>query len=93
MIFYYAATIFHDAGESVSDALVKIVSIGVVNLVFTVDRRFTTVDHIGRRKLMLLIGFWRLAHTARSHRHGSSHTAVTAASSCALLGNDRLSTP
>ena len=59
VIFYYAANLFSAAGDTVSGALLKIVSIGAVNVVFTVIA-VATVDHIGRRKLMLL-GFLGLA--------------------------------
>lgn len=53
VIFYYAANLFGAAGDTVSGALVKIVSIGAVNVVFTVIA-VACVDHLGRRKLMLL---------------------------------------
>jgi sugar porter (SP) family MFS transporter len=59
VIFYYAANLFSAAGDTVSGALLKIVSIGAVNVIFTVIA-VATVDHIGRRKLMLL-GFLGLA--------------------------------
>ena len=59
VIFYYATTIFQDAGKSVSDALVQIVYLGMTNLVFTIVSLFI-IDRLGRRALAL-IGFAGLA--------------------------------
>ena len=59
VIFYYAVKLFGASGDTVSDALLKIVSLGMVNAVFTVIA-VATVDHIGRRMLMLF-GFIGLA--------------------------------
>jgi MFS family permease len=59
VIFYYASNLFGAAGDTISDALLKIVSIGMVNVVFTIIA-VATVDHLGRRKLMIL-GFSGLA--------------------------------
>jgi sugar porter (SP) family MFS transporter len=53
VIFNYAEEIFTSAGYSVGDMLFNIVITGVVNLVFTLVA-MQTVDHWGRRKLMLL---------------------------------------
>jgi SP family sugar porter-like MFS transporter len=55
VIFYYAASLFREAGYNVADALLNIVIIGTVNLVFTVLAVWS-VDRVGRRILML-IGF------------------------------------
>jgi MFS family permease len=59
VIFYYAPKLFAAGGDTVSDALLKIVALGMVNVVFTVIA-VLTVDRIGRRFLMLL-GFIGLA--------------------------------
>ena len=59
VIFYYAVKLFGASGDTVSDALLKIVSLGMVNAVFTVIA-VATVDRIGRRMLMLF-GFIGLA--------------------------------
>ena len=59
VIFYYAVKLFGASGDTVSDALLKIVSLGMVNAVFTVIA-VATVDRIGRRILMLF-GFIGLA--------------------------------
>jgi SP family sugar porter-like MFS transporter len=53
VIFYYAASLFREAGYNVTDALLNIVVIGIVNLVFTVLAVWS-VDRVGRRVLMLL---------------------------------------
>jgi len=55
VIFYYAASLFREAGYNVTDALLNIVIIGAVNLLFTVLAVWS-VDRVGRRILML-IGF------------------------------------
>jgi SP family sugar porter-like MFS transporter len=59
VIFYYAASLFHEAGYNIADALLNIVGIGTVNLAFTVLAVWS-VDRVGRRMLMLL-GFAGLA--------------------------------
>ena len=51
-IFYYASDIFRNAGYMVSDALLNIAIIGVVNFVFTFVGIYT-VDRLGRRPLIL----------------------------------------
>ena len=51
-IFYYASDIFRDAGYGVSDALLNIAILGMVNLVFTFVAIYL-VDRVGRRPLML----------------------------------------
>jgi SP family arabinose:H+ symporter-like MFS transporter len=53
VIFNYAQEIFASAGYSVSDILFNIVITGSVNLIFTFVGMFT-VDHLGRKALMLL---------------------------------------
>ena len=53
VIFNYAHEIFTQAGYSVSGMLFNIVITGIVNLAFTFVAIFT-VDHWGRKKLMLL---------------------------------------
>jgi len=53
VIFYYAASLFRDAGYNVADALLNIVILGMVNLVFTIVAVWS-VDRVGRRVLMLL---------------------------------------
>jgi sugar porter (SP) family MFS transporter len=53
VIFNYAEEIFHAAGYGVSSILFNIVITGVVMLVFTLVA-IRTVDHFGRRALMLL---------------------------------------
>lgn len=55
VIFYYAASLFREAGYNVTDALLNIVIIGAVNLIFTILAVWS-VDRVGRRILML-IGF------------------------------------
>jgi DNA-directed RNA polymerase specialized sigma24 family protein len=54
VIFYYAADLFRDAGYAVSDALLNIVVIGLVNLAFTVVA-VLCVDRFGRKRLMMLM--------------------------------------
>jgi SP family sugar porter-like MFS transporter len=61
VIFYYAASLFRDAGYNLADALLNIVIIGAVNLAFTVLAVWS-VDRIGRRILML-VGFAGLTLT------------------------------
>ncbi len=51
-IFYYASDIFRDAGFAVSDALLNIAILGMVNFVFTFVAIYL-VDRVGRRPLML----------------------------------------
>lgn len=51
-VFNYAEEIFTAAGYGVSDTLFNIVITGSVNLMFTLVAMFT-VDHWGRKKLML----------------------------------------
>ena len=55
VIFYYAKDVFFAAGYDVSDILLNIVIIGLANLIFTFVA-IATVDHLGRRFLML--GGW-----------------------------------
>ena len=52
VIFYYAKEVFAAAGYEVSDILLNIVIVGLANLVFTFVA-IATVDHWGRRALML----------------------------------------
>lgn len=52
IIFNYAQEIFTSAGYSVGDMFLNIVITGSVNLIFTLVA-MRTVDHWGRRKLML----------------------------------------
>lgn len=52
VIFNYAQEIFSDAGYSVGDVLFNIVITGVANVIFTIVALFT-IDHWGRRSLML----------------------------------------
>jgi SP family sugar porter-like MFS transporter len=61
VIFYYAASLFRDAGYNLADALLNIVIIGAVNLGFTVAAVWS-VDRVGRRILML-VGFAGLTVT------------------------------
>ena len=53
VIFNYAQEVFQAAGYEVGNLMFSIVITGVVNLVFTFVAIFT-VDHIGRRPLMLM---------------------------------------
>jgi SP family sugar porter-like MFS transporter len=53
VIFNYAENIFSAAGKEVSDIMFNIVITGSVNMIFTFVAIFT-VDHFGRRGLMLL---------------------------------------
>jgi SP family sugar porter-like MFS transporter len=53
VIFNYAQEVFRAAGYDVSDLMFSIVITGVVNLAFTFVAIFT-VDHFGRRGLMLI---------------------------------------
>ncbi len=53
VIFNYAQEIFEQAGYGVSDVMFNIVITGVVNVAFTVFA-ILTVDHFGRRALMLV---------------------------------------
>jgi SP family arabinose:H+ symporter-like MFS transporter len=53
VIFNYAQEIFKAAGYGVSDTLMNIVITGIANLVFTFVAIFT-VDHLGRKKLVLI---------------------------------------
>lgn len=59
-IFNYAEEIYRSAGYGISDIMFNIVITGLINLVFTL-LAIGTVDHFGRRKLMLIgcagIGF------------------------------------
>ena len=55
VIFNYAQEVFAAAGYEVSDILFNIVVTGIINVVFTFVGMYT-VDHWGRRKL-LLFGF------------------------------------
>ena len=59
VIFNYAEEIFRQAGYGVSDILFNIVITGTINLVFTFIA-IGTVDHLGRRTLVL-IGFAGIA--------------------------------
>jgi MFS transporter, SP family, arabinose:H+ symporter len=52
VIFNYAQEVFQAAGYDISGIMQTIVLTGIVNLVFTIVAVFT-VDHLGRRKLML----------------------------------------
>ena len=52
VIFNYAQEIFQSAGYSVGDVLFNIVITGIANVVFTIVALYT-VDHLGRRSLML----------------------------------------
>jgi SP family xylose:H+ symportor-like MFS transporter len=52
-IFNYAEEIYKSAGYGLSDIMFNIVITGTINLVFTL-LAIGTVDHFGRRKLMLL---------------------------------------
>lgn len=52
-IFNYAEEIYKSAGYGISDIMFNIVITGAINLVFTL-LAIGTVDHFGRRKLMLL---------------------------------------
>lgn len=56
VIFNYAEEIFLAAGYDVSGLMLNIVITGIVNLIFTVVA-IRTVDHWGRRPLMLLGAF------------------------------------
>lgn len=61
VIFYYASTIFQDAGKTVDDSLLYIVYIGLTNVACTIVALFI-IDRFGRRVLMLA-GFAGLAIT------------------------------
>ena len=52
VIFNYAQEIFQSAGYSIGDVLFNIVITGIANVLFTVVAIYT-VDHLGRRALML----------------------------------------
>ncbi|AYL93911.1 sugar porter family MFS transporter [Mucilaginibacter celer] len=72
VLFNYASTIFKSAGSSLDEQLLETVSIGVVNLIFTV-LAMLVVDKLGRRPLMLIgslglsISFIVLAFLLQSH--------------------------
>jgi len=51
VIMYYAPIIFEKAGISQADALFQTISVGIVNLIFTVIAIFF-IDKIGRKKLL-----------------------------------------
>jgi sugar porter (SP) family MFS transporter len=53
VIFNYAQEVFASAGYAVSDTLFNIVITGVVNCVFTLVA-LVTVEHLGRRRLLLI---------------------------------------
>ena len=53
VIFNYAQEIFQSAGYEVGDVLFNIVITGIANVVFTIVA-INTVDHWGRRSLMLI---------------------------------------
>ena len=53
VIFNYAEEVFRDAGYGVSSIMFNIVVTGIVNLLFTFVAIYT-VDHVGRRLLMLI---------------------------------------
>lgn len=53
VIFNYAEEVFESAGYSVNDMFINIVITGSVNFIFTLVA-MSTVDNLGRRKLMLL---------------------------------------
>lgn len=59
VVFNYTSTIFESVGASLNRQLVETVSIGVVNLIFTLLAMWQ-IDRLGRRPLML-IGFIGLA--------------------------------
>ena len=52
-LIYYTAHIFQMAGYNQADALLQSVTIGLVNLIFTIAA-MALIDHFGRRKLMLV---------------------------------------
>jgi SP family xylose:H+ symportor-like MFS transporter len=53
VLFNYASTIFKSAGSSLNEQLLETISIGIVNLVFTLLAMWQ-VDRLGRRPLMLI---------------------------------------
>jgi SP family arabinose:H+ symporter-like MFS transporter len=53
VIFNYAQEIFQQAGYEIGDVLFNIVVTGIANVVFTIVA-IKTVDHLGRKPLMLL---------------------------------------
>ncbi|RYY34346.1 MAG: MFS transporter [Sphingobacteriaceae bacterium] len=53
VLFNYASTIFKSAGSSLNEQLLETISIGVVNLIFTLLAMWQ-VDRLGRRPLMLI---------------------------------------
>lgn len=52
-IYFYAPTVFHQAGADVNASMIQASVIGVINLVFTFVA-FALVDRIGRKPLMLM---------------------------------------
>ena len=52
-LMYYAPAIFTQAGAGAESALLQAVAVGGTNLVFTM-LAMTVIDHVGRRKLMLI---------------------------------------
>lgn len=56
VVFNYTSTIFESVGASVNRQLLETVSIGIVNLVFTLIAMWQ-VDKLGRRPLMLIGSF------------------------------------
>jgi SP family sugar porter-like MFS transporter len=53
VIFYYAQEVFQAAGYSINEMLFSVVIIGIVNLAATFIA-IRTVDHLGRKPLMLI---------------------------------------
>lgn len=53
VIFYYAEEVFKEAGYSINQMLFNVVIIGIVNLAATFIA-IRTVDHLGRKPLMLI---------------------------------------
>lgn len=53
VIFNYAQEIFQQAGYEIGDVLFNIVVTGIANLLFTFIA-FRTIDHVGRKPLMLI---------------------------------------
>jgi SP family xylose:H+ symportor-like MFS transporter len=53
VFMYYAPEIFKQLGSGTDTALLQTVAVGAVNLVFTLVA-LRTVDHLGRRRLMIL---------------------------------------
>lgn len=53
VVLYYASDIFRNMGMETESSLVRVILVGIINLVFTVVAIFT-VDNFGRKPLMII---------------------------------------